>query len=209
MPRAFLLATLVAAALAGSLPADEGPRVVAEGKWSEPVESRGRSLRGRLVICERTRDEDRREFAVYVELQDVSQAIGGPMYIFCDFGRHDFRPEYKGGLRCELKDKAGQTVKTQSFPFGGAVPLSEWVTLPTDSTIRLRSSPFGIHRPGSMAIAPDISGMWVIAGDDTAEYFLSGSFTAEPAADNAPPAAERIWRGTLVLPAARIANERR
>jgi hypothetical protein len=58
-----------------------------------------------------------------------------------------------------------------------------------------------------MAIAPDLVTLWVIAGDDPAEYFLSGTFTAEPAADNKPPAAERVWRGTLVLPAARIANK--
>ena len=74
---------------------------------------------------------------MYVELQDASESIGGPVQIFCDLGKTDFRPEYKGGLQCEMKDKEKRPLKTTPFPFSGAVPQSQWITLPTDGTIRL------------------------------------------------------------------------
>ena len=205
-----VLAAVVIWALGASARAAEPPKVVAAGEWSKPVaDNRARALRGRLVLAEKVVTDERREFVVYVELQDASEAIGGSMRLFCDFGRTDFRPEYKGGLRCEMRDKDKRPVKSTSFPFGGAVPRSEWVTLPSDATIRLRASPFGIHRPKAMAIAPDTSTLWVIADGDPNEYFLSGTFTVDPLADRAPPGDEHVWRGTIVLPAVRIVNQRK
>ena len=148
---------------------------------------------------------------MYVELQDASESVGESMRLFCDFGRTDFRPEYKGGLRCELRDKDMRPVKPTASPFGGGgggVPQSEWVTLPSDATIRLRASPFGIHRPKAMAIAPDVGSLWVIDDGDANEYFLSGTFTAA-AADRTPPGDGHIWRGTIELPAVKIVSQRK
>jgi hypothetical protein len=189
----------------------EPRKLVAAGEWSKPVaDKRGYAVRGRLALYEWLVSDDRREVAVYVELQDSRETVGGEsMQIFCDFGKTDFRPEYKGGLKCELRDKDSQPVKSTAFPFSGAVPKSEWVTLPSDATIRLRSSPFGIHRPKSMAIAPDLSSLWVIGDEDANEYFLSGTFTVDPDADRTPPSKEHVWRGTIVLPAVRIVNQRK
>jgi hypothetical protein len=126
------------------------------------------------------------------------------MRLFCDMGKHDFRPEYKGGLDCELRDKNQQPVKTTPFPFGGAVPKSEWVTLPTDATIRLRASPFGISRVKAKAICPHLGKLWVIADDDPNEYYLSGTFAVDPPTDPAPAGNEHVWRGTIALSAVRI-----
>jgi len=126
------------------------------------------------------------------------------MRIFCDFGKSDYRPEYQGGLKCELRDEEGQVVAAQAFPFGGAVPKSEWITLPADATIRLRSSPFGIHRPGALAIAPDVGTQWIIPDGDRTVYKLSGKFTAERAHENQNEGEERDWQGTLELPAVRL-----
>jgi hypothetical protein len=115
------------------------------------------------VLCEKPRSDDRREVAVYVELQDARESIGGSMRIFCDFGKSDFRPEYKGGLQWQLQDKDKNLVNATSYPFGGAVPVSEWVTLPTDATLRLRASPFGIHQAKAMAISPQLGAGMSIA----------------------------------------------
>jgi hypothetical protein len=186
------------------------PTIIAEGAWSKPVaDGRGRALRGRLVLAERRVSAERREIVVCVELQDASEAVGNTMHLFADMGRHDFRPEYKGGLRCQLRDKDGKELKSTSFPFGGAVPQSEWVSLPPDATIRLRATPFGIHRPGAMAICPDVSTMWVINDGDPKEYFLSGTFAIDPAAERVPKEFDHVWRGTLELPAAKIVNAMR
>src|SRR5262249_47660614 len=193
----------------GSGQAADPPKLVAAGDWSKPVaDARGYAVRGRLALYEKVVSDNRREVAVYVELQDAKESVGGEsMRLFCDLGRTDFRPEYKGGLRCELRDKDKRPVESTPFPFSGAVPKSEWVTLPSDATIRLRASPFGIHRPKAVAIAPDLGSLWVIGDDDANEYFLSGTFTVDP--DRVAPGDGHVWRGTVVLPAVRIVNERK
>jgi hypothetical protein len=185
------------------------PKVIAEGKWSKPVsDGRGYAVRGRLVLCEKRIGDERREFAVYVELQDACEFIGAGMQIYCDFAKTDFRPEYKGGLQCEMHDKDKKPVKATGYPFGGSVPKSQWIRLPTDATIRLRATPFGLHRPKAMAISPELNKLWVINDDDPKEYFLSGTFTADPAETQKPSGDEHVWRGTIVLPAMRIVNKR-
>jgi hypothetical protein len=187
------------------------PKVVAEGEWSKPTaDNRGRAVRGRLVLAERRISPERREVAVYVELQDASEAIGNTLQLYCDLGRHDFRPEYKPGLHCELRDNDGKPVKTTPFPFSGAVPKSEWISLPPDATIRLRASPFGIHRPGATAICPDLATLWVIGDDDANEYRLSGTFTIDPPADKvAGGDTEHIWGGTIEFPAVKTVSKKR
>jgi hypothetical protein len=196
---------LAAGTFCGPIRAAEPSKVIASGDWSKPVaDARGYAVRGRLVLCEKPAGDDRRHVAVYVELQDASQAIGGPMRLFCDFGKHEFRPEYKGGLDCDLRDQHKQLVKTAPSAFGGAVPRSEWVTLPSDATIRLRASPFGISRVKAKAICPHLGKLWEIADDDPNDYFLSGTFTVDPPADAPAVGNDHVWRGTIPLSAMRI-----
>jgi hypothetical protein len=198
---------IIAWTICGIGQAGESPKVIAEGDWSKPAtDSRSYAVRGRLVLCEKVVSAERREVAVYVELQDACAFRGSRIQLFCDLGKTDFRPEYKSGLKCEMRDKDKRPVKSTSFPFGGGVPTSEWVTLPSDATIRLRASPFGIHRPKAMAIAPAARSLWVIGDDDAGEYFLSGTFTVDPAVDRQPPGEGHIWRGSIELPAVRIVS---
>ena len=185
--------------------AAEPPKFVAAGEWSRPVaDNRGAALRGRLVICEKPAAGELRETVVYVELQDASEAVGRTMRLYCEMGKHDFRPEYKGGLNCEMKDKDGRPVKSTSFPFGGSVPISEWVALPSDGTIRLRATPFGLRRAKAKAICPHLGKLWVIDDGDPNEYFLSGTFTINPPEDQKPAGDEHVWRGTIELPAVKL-----
>jgi hypothetical protein len=194
--------------------AADPPKIIAAGEWSKPVaDNRGCAVRGRLVVGEKPADEDQvrargRTIVVYVELQDASDFVGNSLRIFCEMGKHDFRPEYKPGLQCEMRDTEQRLVPTTGFPFGGAVPKSEWVTLPADGTIRVRATPFGIRRPGGWAISPHLNSLWVIGDDDPKEYFLSGTFTVAPADDQIPAGEEHVWRGSIVLPPARIQNKK-
>jgi hypothetical protein len=195
-----------------SVPADKlAPppvKLLALGDWSEAMaDNRGYTLRGRLVLCQHPRGDGHTETVVYVELAEAGDSIGEPMQLYCDLGKHDFRPEYRGGLKCKLRDQDGQPVATTPGPFGGAVPQSLWVTLPTDASIRLRASPFGIYRPGALVIVSDLASWWVIPGDDTHEYTLSGTFTIDPTDDVTPPADGVVWRGTLELPGVKVANK--
>jgi hypothetical protein len=146
---------------------------------------------------------------VYVERQEASAAVGDTLRVFCDLGRTDFRPEYKGGLRCALADKDGKAVKATGFPFSGAVPKSEWVSLPPDATARLRATPFGIHREKATAVCADVGTLWEIADGDAGEYKLSGTFTADPPGDAKPPADGPVWRGTLDLPALTLTGRKK
>ncbi len=209
MPTPRYVLVTVALVAAGSQALAQS-KDLAVGVWSKPVtDNRGFAVRGRLVLGEKQRGDDLREVAVYVELQDASQAVGRTVQLFCEMGRHDFRPEYKAGLHCEMHDKDKRSVPGTGFPFSGAVPASQWVTLPSDGTIRLRASPFGIRRPKALAISPHLDKLWVIGDDDANEYFLSGTFTIDPPKDRNPPGDEQVWRGTLELPAVRISSQRR
>jgi hypothetical protein len=177
------------------------PTVIATGDWSKPVADHGRAVRGRLVVGEKNG-----QTAVYVELQDASDSVG-EMTLFCDLGKHDFRPENKSGLWCELRDKNQKPVPMSPFAFGGGIPKSEWVTLPADGMIRLRATPFGIGAEGARAICPSGRQYWLIKDDDPNDYFLSGNFAIQPATKEIEHDGKRVWRGTLELPAATIPSK--
>jgi hypothetical protein len=207
-PICGIVVTVLAVMLSVASQAAEPPRTIAVGEWSKPVaDSHQYALRGRLVLCETVRD-DRRLVAVYVELQGANESLGRKSQLFCDFGKTDFRPEYKGGLECELRDKDKRLVESAPFAFSGAVPKSEWVSLPSDATIRLRTSPFGISRAKARAICPHLGKLWVIGDDDLNEYFLSGTFVIDPGGNRIPPGKDSVWHGTIVLPAVKIVNQR-
>jgi len=150
-----------------------------------------------------------REVPVYVELQDVSDAVGMGMQLYCEMGKTDFRPESKVGLQCEMRDKDKKIVKYTDYPFGGGTPRSEWVKLPSDGTIRLRATPFGVARAKEMGITPGLGKLWLIKDGDPNEYSLSGTFTIAPADKGLEKDGGHIWRGEIALPAVKIKNNRK
>ena len=183
------------------------PKVIASGEWSKSVVDEGRyAVQGRLILCEKLVSHDRREVVLYVELRDATSSVGRSMRLYCDMGRTDFRPENRSGLQCELKDRSHRAVESAAIAFGGAVPLSQWVTLPSDATIRLRASPFGIHHSQGMAISPHLGTVWVIGDDDSNEYTLSGMFAIIPPKNSVSPSDDHVWTGTIDLPPVRIVS---
>jgi hypothetical protein len=202
-----LLSFVICCSLCSLVRAGDAPQVLATGEWSKPVaDSRGYAIRGRLVICEKPRRENLRETPIYVELQEASDFIGAGLKLFCEMGSYGAQPGPKGGLNCELRDSNNQLVPSTSFPFGGGVPKSEWVSLPTDATIRLRATPFGMRRADAISLCPYLGAEWIIPDTDQNEYFLSGTFTVDPSSIPAEFEKDHVWRGTLQLPAVRIVN---
>jgi hypothetical protein len=53
---------------------------------------------------------------------------------------------------------------------------------------------------------PTLDKTWVIEDGDVKEYFLSGTFTAEKDKESEKSPDDHLWRGTLELPAVRVAS---
>ena len=122
---------------------------------------------------------------------------------------HDFRREYKGGLNCDLFDLQGKPVSQRMSAFGGRCPASQWITLPYDSTVRLRANCFGIRSPKEGGLVLPFPGKeWFIQPTDTNTYFLSATFTAiapiNHVSDEVKHAVNVVWDGTLIFPQMQI-----
>ena len=159
--------------------------IVATGTWSEPVNG----LRGRLVLARgRTLGDGKtRESLVYVELENVANTHSGKETVAFD-------PD---ALKCELTDSAGKAVAPAPVPGSGGRPGKSSVTIPFDSSIRLRANPYAFGRAEGLLI-PLNNTAWHIK--DEAEYSLSGTLTVAPPDDKADG-----WKGELKLPGAKIA----
>lgn len=184
--RALALVMLLAAG--PTAPAAEKTPVVA-GDWSEPVGG----LRGRLLVYQGRAlgDGKTRETLVYVELQNVAESGERNVY---------FDPD---GLKCELLDDAGKAAARPAEGGGGSGgrPGKTWVRLPHDSTLRLRTSPYGYGSPDDVGLLlPSGTDTWVIKAADTADYFLAGTFTSRPK----DGAGINVWAGELKLPKAKV-----
>jgi hypothetical protein len=162
--------------------------LVAVGGWSEPADG----LRGRLVVTQgRTLGDGKaRETRVYVELQNVGAA---------GERRLEFDPDR---LKCELTDAAGKAVpQAPAFSRSGGRPGKTLVTLPFDSTLRLRANPYGFGRADGLLL-PFAADAWLIGAGDKADYYLRGTLTAPPVLWGGP--ARAPWAGELKLPPAKV-----
>jgi hypothetical protein len=206
MIRTNAIAIVLFGALCGLAAAADAPKVIGTGDWSKVVDNSGCAIRARLVVGECPRGDKRRETSIYLEIQDATDSKGRDVQIYCDLSALNFRPGEKGGVTCELRDKDGESIKSLPSARSGGIPGSRWVTLPSDATIRLRISPYGIARESGIGLVTTANN-WIIAEDDASEYFLSGVFTADPAENAAAPEQKTsIWSGTIKLPPVRIAN---
>ena len=162
--------------------ATEALAILSAGDWSEAVAGAadhhtGRGahrpiIRGRLLLCESPKNQ---QPAVYLELQDCGDVWGSTKEIYCDMN---------SGLTFDLRDMKGEPVPMKPFAFSGGTPGANWLTLPCDSTVRLRIYPYASFTPAS--------------SDD---YMISGTFVVDPPADRT---GLDVWQGKLKLPAMKI-----
>ncbi len=157
--------------------AAEDTNIIAISDWSQPVATQsgsgGQKLRARMLVmygrgaCFEGPDL---ETQFYLELSSVTCG-NAPMQI-C------FNPAQQ--LSCVLLDANGKPVTTPR-PGAGSIPESggDWITLPYDSTIRLRvnSSGYGYKKGGGLNLYLWPSGSWNLRAGDTNTYFLTCTFT--------------------------------
>ncbi len=179
--------------------------VLATGDWSKPVSYSGCSLRGRLLLCKSPKNQ---AVAVYVELQECSESWGGNTAVFCDLTAATSQHP-KPAVVWEMKDEAGKPVPASTSTFSGGAPGASWISLPADSTVRLRASVIVGPWPedGNLSIF-FLSSHWLIPKVSSKDYWLGCTLTAEPSADIAAPAGDRVWKGTLVMPKMKMPVQR-
>jgi hypothetical protein len=216
------IASLLLLMACGLCSAGEEPKFIAISNWSNPVDGCNdffnggncATIRGRLVILKGHFPGDASDLLstmVYVELQNLGVR---PTEIYFDAEHgHDFRPEYKGGLNCDLFDSHDKPVPQRGSAFSGGCPSSGWITLQYDSTVRLRANCFGIRSPKEGGLVLPFPGKeWFIQPKDTNSYFLSATFTGiaptNHTSEDVKSARAVVWDGTLVFPKTKIsANE--
>lgn len=174
------------------------------GGWSAPVTNAIWPLRGRLLVYDapdRGNDAMWPQARVYVELKNLQTAHSDPLEFYFDGG--------KSSLDFEMRDGNGKPVKTETFLYNGVLPEPFWVTLPSDSTVRIRVD-LGIRsqREDGLEVCVPRDGwvMWVIRPETNGDYYLSAQFSA--ITNHASPLGYHVWRGTLQLPQVRMPVEK-
>jgi len=183
--------------------------IIAVSDWSKSVSTGyGQSLRGRMLIAEeQPPGHASPETELFLELENVSDPVAGPMQVYVDPAN---------GLHCGMLDAYGKpptTLKVSGGMRGDGggyrVPVN-WITLPYDSTIRLRANGTFSWRRGDgllLMLDPFSDQHWEIGSGDTNTYFLYGTFTVTPPTNQVQPDAtgsRAQWQGTLDLPKMKI-----
>jgi hypothetical protein len=183
--KTFGLSLLILLSSHGACFAVDDAKILAVGDWSAPVTGTAEATTGRgahrPVLCGRllfSESPKNHSPAVYLELQDCGE-VWGMTEVYCDMGPN-------GGCRLESRDASGKPIEWEPGPFSGWAQGSHWITLPCDSTIRLRVSRIATF-------------IYASKGD----YLVSGTFSSRPPKD---PNDHRldVWQGTLKLPAVKI-----
>jgi hypothetical protein len=198
------------------------PKVIAISDWSQPVDGcsgmeyggRCTTLRGRLVILQGHFPGDASELPstlVYVDFQNLGLSTAE---IYFDPGHgNDFHAEKCNGLKCDLFDSQGKTVPQCGMAYSGGGLGQAWLTLVSDSTLRMPASYLGVRSPkeGGL-ILPFGDKQWFIQPNDTNTYYLSASFTVIPPTNHISEAVKQMrsvaWNGTLVFPKVKISLDK-
>jgi hypothetical protein len=169
--------------------------VTSVGEWSEPVsDADGHTLRGRLVVCDDRPANASNHARVYLELEHGGSAL--PLEVY-----HDIEST---ALNLELRDGHDQPVPRKLVSVRRPSLPPCWVTLPCDSTVRLRSDLYAVvltPNPDGLLFMLG-SGTWIIPTNAAGEFYLSGTFTAP--VDHPSALKYHIWQGTLKLPKVKI-----
>jgi hypothetical protein len=174
--------------------------VIAVGGWSEPVsDPDGYTLRARLLVYGKEYFSRLNEWGharIYLELQHLCPMVGrNPTEIYFWFD----------DLQFEMRDGLDKLIPYDSVLLGSLVPAPYWVTLPCNSTLRLRADPglAGDTKPDELSILVlNPTALWVIRPGATNDYYLSATFsppTNHPSALN-----YHVWQGTLKLPKVKL-----
>jgi len=176
---------------------------IAISEWSEPVDysADGKNcalLRGRILILEGRSPAHAGklvETQVYLELQNVSTSVTGPMLLYFD---------PREGMKCELQDALGRPAPEEGSGGSGSFPSACWITLPYDSTTRLRTSWYGYGMAHEYGLMIPLFHPLTIRANNTNDYYLSGTFTVTPPTNRVSPLDYCVWRGTLNIPKTKI-----
>jgi hypothetical protein len=172
--------------------AETDPNTLAAGAWSQPVGPKnGLKLRARLLVYAYPSQTGANP-ALYIELQDFSDSVGAVQEVYWD----------PGSLKCAMTDRDGKAVPESGGAFGGAAPGPMWIGVPTNSTIRLRVTPWGAGKlsDGGFALWAALPQTWELKAGDTNTYFFSGVLKSKPPKDHPSDNPQWIWSGTLELP---------
>src|SRR4051812_17318350 len=143
--------------------------VIGVGEWSEPVkDGDGHTLRGRLVVCDDRPANASNHARVYLELEHGGSALPTEGY-------HDIEST---ALNVEVRNGHDQLVPRKLVAVRRPSLTPCWVTLPCDSTVRLRSDLYAVSltpNPDGLLIMLG-SGTWIIPTNAAGEFYLSGTF---------------------------------
>lgn len=175
------LALLLTLVTGPSLAAE--PSVLATGAWSEPVDG----LRGRVIVAlGKDLRGGGRESLVYVELEHAQGVHRNALAVLFD----------PAAVRWAMVDAGGKAVPAAPAFGSGGRPGKTWLTLPYDSSARMRANAYGHARVGGVFVLTDSTAWHLTAAG---RYDLTATLTVAPPADR-PDA----WKGELRLPPARI-----
>ena len=178
--------------------------IIAMSDWSKPVSTiYGHTLRARMIIAQEhspahTGRWPETEF--YLEIQNVSSAIGSPTRFYFD-------PWH--GLHCVMWDANGNALPEGGGAGSGGGAGAGWITLPYDCTIRLRANMYGYGlKPGDgFLLTLCHGGDFGIRSGDTNAYYLSGTFNCSAPTNTIAGDFESeraLWDGRLELPKMKI-----
>jgi hypothetical protein len=172
--------------------------ILATGDWSKVVTESDHTLRGRLLVYDDQSQSAGNHARIYLELQHVFQGgWSNPLEVYFD-------TDIGNGLHLDLRDDLDLPIPRAHVLIRGPVPNPCWVTLPCDSTVRLRADTYTLgpsSKPDGLEILVR-DGCWIIPKNTTNEFFLSGSFT--PPKDHPSSLKYHVWQGTLELPKVKI-----
>jgi hypothetical protein len=193
------LALILAMAACGSPLRAQEQRTLAESDWSERIESHDRFLRARVLVVEgrsRAYAGPGAEVMVYIELENTNAAWGKPLEVYFDPST---------GLKFEVLDADGKPIPPSPMAGSGGDVGACWVTIPYDSSTRLRANPGWARTEHDQLVLPlrPLQGQfWRLPADG--EYYLQGSLKIAPPSEDSIEHYEQ-WRGELKFPKTKIA----
>src|SRR5262245_23436344 len=121
-------------------------KTIAISDWSKSVYSHDRSLRARVLVLEgrsRAYAGHDAEVLVYVEIENTNGSWGKPLNVYFNADK---------GLNFEVLDADNKPVLRAPVAGSGGDVATCWITIPYDSSVRLRANPGGWGRGKDTAI---------------------------------------------------------